>query len=198
MCKPKSPREPTPTPSPAAAQPCPKCCCCVKSVSISNVQLFTVPPSVRGGAWVANGHQFDLTIQMDFCGGATGTSDCTLEWWESTNDPYYGNLPTTKGTDMYATLPTSGTFNPWNNRTPPCPGGGTLSVVIVDIPSLGNPPGVTKKRTLKFRIVVRSGTGCTCNLTSVTVTATQVLQMVNGTLVTGASSFKIGPSSQTP
>jgi hypothetical protein len=53
-------------------------------------------------------------------------------------------------------------------------------------------------RTLEFRLVVKSGTGCTCGHTSATATATQVLQMVNGSLVTAGTSFTIGPSSTTP
>ena len=43
-------------------------------------------------------------------------------------------------TDMYSLFPTSVTFGPWNSRTVPCPGGGALTVTIVDIPSLGALP----------------------------------------------------------
>lgn len=172
---------------------CPQCCGCVSSAAIGNVQSFTVPPIDRGGATVANGHSFDFVIQMAFTAGGGGgaAADCTLEWWERVDLPAVpGHAPNT-WTDMFALVPTSPTFNPWTGRVVPCPTGGNLTVTIVDIPSLGTPPGVTQTRTLEFRLVVNSGAGCTCAHTSATARARQALQMVNGSIVAAGTSFTI-------
>ena len=128
-------------------------------------------------------------MDFSFAAGTGGTSDCTFEWWEKVNLPALpGHAPNT-WTEMHAKYPTNIAFNPWNNRTIPCPGGGSLSITITDPPSLGSAPGQTITRTLEFRLVAKSGAGCSCGKTSVTVTAKQVLVMVNGALDTSASSF---------
>jgi hypothetical protein len=175
-------------------QPCPKCCCCVTSAAIANVRAFgaegfldpTPPPMT-----MHNGHAFDFRISMAFAAGASGTSDCTMEWWEKVNVPAISGHPPNAWTEMYALSPGSPTFGPWTNRVVPCPGGGTLNVTILDPPSLGTAPGRTITRTLQFRLVVRSGGGCTCANASKTATATQVLVMVNGVLDASASSFVV-------
>jgi hypothetical protein len=190
------------TPCGSTAQPCPaKCCCCVTNAVIENVRSFgaggfldpTPPPMT-----MYNGHAFDFRIEMTFAAGASGTSDCVLEWWEKTNRPYVAVMQQNTWTDMYSTYAQSPTLGPWVNRTVPCPGGGSLTVVILDPPSLGNAPGRTLTRTLEFRLVAKSGSGCSCAKTSATATATQVLVMVNGVLDASASSFTIGASSSTP
>ena len=184
------------TPAACTTAPCPpppKCCGCVTSVAIQNVRSFGHTPQSIGGGWVANGHAFDFVIQMSFVAGTNGRSDCVLEWWEKVNVPAVPGHPPNTWTDMYANFSTSPTFDPWNNRTIPCPGGGNLTVTIVDPPGLGHAPGVTQTRTLEFRLVVKSGAGCGCSKTSATATAKQVLVMVNGTLDTSASSFTVGP-----
>ena len=189
---------PSPSSRPAASSSagttvsCSKCCGCVNDAVIQNVQSFGSTPITRGGGVVANGHSFDFVITMAFtgCAGAA-TSDCTLEWWEKTNVPAIAGASATTWTDMFALVPTSPTFSPWANRVVPCPAGGDLSVTIVDVPSLGNPPGVTQTRTLEFRLTVKSGGGCTCGSASKTARATQVLQMVNGSLVATGTSFTI-------
>lgn len=196
----KTPAPPTATKPTKATQACPKCCCCVNSVSIGNVRFTAATPlPIPSASWTLyNGHAFDFTIQMGFCNGATGTADCTLEWWEKVNAGGIPGAPLNAWTDMYAQFTTSPTFAPWKNRTVPCPGGGSLTVMIVDVPQLGAQPGLTMTRNLEFRLVVRSGAGCTCTHTSATATATQVLTMVNGNLVTASCSFTIGPTSTTP
>jgi hypothetical protein len=158
---------------------------------IQNVQLFTTPPIVRGGGTVANGHSFDFVIDMTFTGGPGGTSDCTFEWWERVNLPAIPGHPPNVFTNMFVLAPTSPTFNPWNNRVVPCPAGGNLTVTIVDVPSLGTPPGVTQTRTLEFRLIVKSGGGCGCANGFLIAQATQVLTMVNGALVVDQCSFTI-------
>jgi hypothetical protein len=170
--------------------PCPNCCCCVTRVAIQNVQTFTTPPIFRGGTWVANGHSFDLVIDMNFAAGTGGTADCTIEWWEKTDVPYTPAMQADTWTDMYSLFPTSVTFGPWNSRTVPCPGGGALTVTIVDIPSLGAlPPGSSQSRTLKFRIMIKSGGGCGCANGCLMAKAEQVLTSVNGALVPADCSF---------
>lgn len=193
--KPDSPPSSAPTagtPAACTTGTCPKCCCCVTSAVIENVHAFgaagyvdPTPPPMR----MYNGHIFDFRIEMTFAAGSSGTSDCALEWWEKVNIPAIpGHQPNT-WTDMYAFYSQSPTLGPWVNRTIPCPNGGSTTVVIHDPPSLGNAPGQTLTRTLEFRLVAKSGSGCSCGKTSVTVTAKQVLVMVNGTLDTSASSF---------
>lgn len=181
--------------SPAAPTtvPCPhcNCCCCVTSAAIQNARSGGVRPGNLG-------HSFDFVIGMDFAAGSAGRSDCALEWWERTNVPYTTGMAANTWTNMFALVPTSPTFGPWNNRVVPCPAGGSLSVTIVDIPSLASRPGRNVTRTLEFRLTVTSGGGCSCSYTSATARATQVLQMVNGALVADGSSFTIGESSTTP
>jgi hypothetical protein len=184
----------------AISRPCPKCNCCVTVATIESVRSFgpegLVSPNT--GSMLHNGHIFDFRIEMTFSAGSSGTSDCVMEWWEKVNIPAIpGHTPDT-WTDMYALYSQSPTLAPWVNRTVPCPGGGTSTVVIHDPPSLGNAPGRTITRTLEFRLVAKSGTGCPCATTSATATAVQVLVMVNGRLDTAASSFTVGPSSSTP
>lgn len=189
------------TPAVCATAPCPlasKCCCCVSSIAIQNVRSVGNTPQFIAGTWIANGHAFDLVIQMTFAAGSSGSSNCSFQWWERVNIPAISGHPPNSWTDMFALVPTSPTFDPWNNRIIPCPGGGNLTVTVVDIPSLGSAPGVTQTRTLEFRLVVKSGAGCACGFATSTATATEVLQMVNGTLVAAGTSFVIGPSSTTP
>ena len=190
------------TPTNCTSSTCPPCCCCVTSAVIENVRNFGPEGfgtgTYYGGIVASNGHAFDFRIQMTFAAGATGRSDCVMEWWERVNLPAITGHTAGTWTDMLALVPNSPTFGPWGSRVTPCPGGGNLTVTITDPPSLGNAPGRTQTRTLEFRLVVRSSGGCGCGLTSATATATQVLVMVNGVLDTNASSFTIGPSSTTP
>jgi outer membrane protein OmpA-like peptidoglycan-associated protein len=188
------------SPCNSTTPPPPKCCCCVTSAQIENVQPFGAEGLVspNTGSMLYNGHIFDFRIEMTFAAGSSGTSDCVMEWWEKTNIPAIpGHQPNT-WTDMYALYSASPTLKPWVRRTIPCPGGGPTTVVIHDPPSLGNVPGRTITRTLEFRLVAKSGTACACGITSATATATQVLQMVDGSLVAAGTSFTIGPSSKTP
>jgi hypothetical protein len=181
------------TPAACTTGTCPKCCCCVTSAAIGNVRSFSgatgfVSPNT--GLTLYNGHAFDFVIEMNFAGGSGGSSDCALEWWEKVNLPAHTTHPAGKWTEMTTVgSPGSPTFRPWDRRVIPCPAGGNLTVTITDPPSLGNPPGITQTRTLEFRLVVKSGAGCSCSKTSVTATAKQVLVMINGTLDTSASSF---------
>lgn len=160
------------TPVGCTTTTCPKCCGCVASATISNITSYN-----DGSRF---GHNFDFTIQMDFAAGTGGVQDCTLEWWEKTNIPAVPGAVADAWTELYAVYSVSPTFDPWKNRTVPCPGGGHLSVTITDVPGLGIRPGRTARRTLQFRLVAKSGTGCSCANSSQTATATQVLEIVNG------------------
>ena len=179
---------------------CPPCCCCVTSVSIGNIRPFfgTIFNDPNDGTPYINGHAFDFVMNFSFATGSGGCSDCTFEWWEKVNLPAISGHPPNTWTNMMTIAANSPTFYPWAKRTIPCPGGGSLTVTITDIPSLGNPPGSTQTRTLECRLVAKSGSGCGSGTTSATATATQVLVMVTGTLEASASSFTIGPSSTTP
>src|SRR5438132_14209395 len=106
--------------SSGSSVPCPNCCGCVTGAVIQNVQFFTTPPITRGGATVANGHSFDFVISMSFTAGTGGTVDCTFEWWEKVDVPAIAGHSANTWTDMFAFVPTSPTFDPWNNRVVSC------------------------------------------------------------------------------
>lgn len=153
---------------PSCTSPSCDCCCCVTSLAIQNINRIDTAAKM--------GHSFDLAIGLSYTGTAT-KQRCNLEWWEKTDVPALtGHAPNT-WTDMYSQFSQSPTFDPWRNRSEPCPGTG--NVTINDPPALGRRPGRTVTRTLEFRLVVNSGSGCTCGHGSLQVTATQVLVMVN-------------------
>jgi hypothetical protein len=157
------------------------CPCCADSISIGNISKIDTPTRM--------GHNFDVTFGLTYpASGLSGS--CRLEWWEKTNVPYVAVMSPGTWTNMFAKLPTSPTFAPWNNRTETC--GSTQGPIITDVPSLGITPGRTVKRTLEFRIVVNSGpprSDSGCANADQQVTATQVLVMTGGVPDWGASSF---------
>ncbi len=175
-----------------------KCCGCVTSVAIENVResvdgsIQTAMYSGTAFRW-ANGHEFDLRIELSYTAGTDGVSDCKLEWFESTNHPpaFYLDKTTNKYIDVASSgNPNSMLFTPWKNRKIPCPKGGNVTVVLHDVPSLGGAPGMTMSRKLGFKLVVSSGAGCACAATSAQVTALQKLRMVNGKIT--SASFDVG------
>ena len=188
----------TPAASPTASCPSSCCCCCVTNATIGNVRQFygtTGFVSPNTGSTLYNGHAFDFTMTFSFAAGSGGTADCTCEWWEQVNLPAHSTHPANTWTEMMTVgSPGSLTFGPWDRRTVPCPAGGNLTVTITDPPSLGNAPGRTLTRTLRFRLIAKSGPGCTCGTSCKMATATQVLTMVNGNIDAAASSFTIGPT----
>lgn len=158
------------------------CYCCVSSVAIKNISRIDNATHM--------GHSFDFEIKMARATeyGPRLEPECTLEWWERTNVPAIpGHAPNT-WTDMFKLLPTSPTFNPWNNRSAVCNTNST--VAINDPPALGKRPGRTVTRTLEFDLKVKSGPGGTCASSEKSATATQVLTMVNGAPDWASSSFR--------
>ncbi len=146
--------------------------CCAEKIEIKNIKKLD-----NKSHW---GHEFDAVIDLKYLDGKGETADCQLIWNETTDLPAIpGHKPNEK-TDMYSLYPQSPTFAPWKNRTKPTPG--SEQVVIHDPPALGKRPGRNATRTLKFEIIVKSGKakGCSCDKESVTVTATQYLEMKNG------------------
>ena len=125
------------------------------------------------------GHSFDFEISMAWSTkhGPRLEPECTLEWWEKTNVPAISGHTANTWTDMFRLLPTSPTFDPWNNRSTACDTNST--VTINDPPALGKRPGRTVTRTLEFDLKVKSGPGGTCANSEKSATATQVLTMVN-------------------
>jgi hypothetical protein len=183
-----------PSPPNIVTTPC-NCCCCVTSATIENVHAFGAAGMVspNTGRMLSNGHIFDFRIERTFTAGTSGTADCVMEWWEKVNIPAIPGHTANTWIDMYAFYSGSPTLAPWVNRSVPCPAGGSTTVVIRDPPSLGSAPGVTQTRTLRFRLRVKSGTGCSCGTTRATARATQVLEMINGTLSPPpATRFTIG------
>lgn len=157
------------------------CPCCADAIAINNITRIDTATRM--------GHSFDVDISLSYpASGPQGS--CTLEWWEKTNVPAIPGHPPNTWTDMFALLPTSPTFNPWNNRSERC--ATSSPVTINDPPALGRRPGRTVTRTLEFRIVVNSmppSSDSGCAAASQQVTAKQVLTMVNGAPDWAASSF---------
>jgi hypothetical protein len=181
---PAVPTPPVPTPAQPTSTPATTSCdCCVDDVAISNVNRIDNATHM--------GHSFDVNIALQYpaslTSGPGGLRPCTLEWWEKTNVPAIpGHAPNT-WTDMYALLPTSPTFAPWNNRGGRCET--SQGVTITDPPSLGKRPGRTVTRKLEFDIKVFSARGAGCTNASRNATATQVLKMVSGAADWSGSSF---------
>ena len=157
------------------------CYCCISSVAISNVSRIDTATRM--------GHSFDFEIRTSRSTqhGPRLGPECTLEWWERTNVPYTSGMTANTWTDMFRLVPTSPTFNPWNNRPTACDTAST--VTINDPPTLGRRPGRTVTRTLEFDLKVKSGPGGTCANAEQSATATQVLSMVNGAPDWASSSF---------
>ncbi|HEX2057908.1 MAG TPA: DUF4157 domain-containing protein [Actinomycetota bacterium] len=157
------------------------CYCCISSVAITNVSRIDTATRM--------GHSFDFEIRTGRTTqhGPRLEPECTLEWWERTNVPYTSGMAANTWTDMFRLVPTSPTFNPWNNRPTACDTAST--VTINDPPSLGRRPGRTVTRTLEFNLKVKSGPGGSCTNAEQSATATQVLSMVNGAPDWASSSF---------
>ena len=153
------------------------CCCCVTSLVIQNVSRIDTAAQM--------GHSFNTVIALAYTGNATKKS-CAFEWWEKTNVPAIPGHQANVWTDMFQ-LMGGGSFGAWTGRSEPCPGNET--VTDTDPPALGRRPGRTVTRTLEFRVVVRSGAGCSCANGSLQVTAKQILVMVNGAPDWANSSF---------
>jgi hypothetical protein len=168
------------TAPPAGNTPAPKKCeCGVTSATITNATMFD-----NGRQF---GHRFDFVSTMTYTAGTAGRCDCTLEWWERTNVPAVPGHRPNVWQELYSHYSVSPTFDPWKNRAIPCPGGGTLTVTIMDPPALGIRPGRTVTRTLEFRLVIKE---CAARgTTSVSATARQVLVMINGQPQPSQSSF---------
>ena len=144
-------------------QRCKKCCCCVNDVHIENINNYT-----QGQLY---GHRFDLIAELEHKNSdRDGMRDCRLKWEEKTNRIYHHTMIVNKWNDMFALLPTSPTFDPWRNRTKPCPGKETVTINDPPAASVNLPA-----RTLDFRITVESAADCSCTSASKTVTAKQVL-----------------------
>ena len=153
------------------------CCCCADGIKIQNI--------IRIDTATHMGHSFDTVIDLSYV-LAKQSSDCTFEWWEKTNVPAVAGHPANQWTEMYG-LMQGDSFDSWNSRTKPCPGKET--VVDTDPARLARLPGRTVTRTLEIKVVVKSSPGCPCASASQTVTAKQVLVMVNGNPDWKGSSF---------
>jgi hypothetical protein len=123
------------------------------------------------------GHSFNTIIDLVYT-GADPKRSCSLQWFERTDVPYVAGMAANTWTDMTQIPRTASSFSgTWGARKEPCPGSET--VTDFDPPSIAKRPGRTVMRTLEFRIVVNSGSGCTCGSSQLQVTATQVLAMDN-------------------
>jgi hypothetical protein len=164
------------SPAGCTTEPC-ECCCCVTSLAIQNINRIDNASHM--------GHSFDTVIGLTYTGTGTKKS-CTFEWWEKTNVPAITGHQANVWTDMFQ-LMGGASFGSWTGRREPCPGSET--VTDTDPPALGRTPGRTVTRTLEFRVVVKSGAGCSCGNASMQVTAKQVLVMVNAAPDWASSSF---------
>ncbi len=159
------------------------CCCCVESISIDDVHKvdgLTLPfpyPPFPGENGIL-GHKFDANIQLSYK-RSDEAGDCTLKWFETTNEPYFPGMIPHREIDVFEHYPgprePGGTFFPWIDRKKPCPG--NESVTLHDQPQMGK--GFDNKKTferyLLIRIVVESSPNCDCKSNKVWITARQVL-----------------------
>ena len=156
------------------------CCCCVEDVKIQNVKATgRGTPNPTPGLF---GHSFDTVIDLEYKVSII-FADCTLEWWEKTNNPpdwQRRAVPPIKPdewNDLYAHPVTKPSFaNSWDARKKPCPGKET--VIDTDPPSLQDRG--THQRTLYFEIRVESAPSCDCTWDFITVFATQILEIKDG------------------
>ena len=159
------------------------CCCCAESISIDNVQkvdrlTFPYPfPQFPGDNGIL-GHEFDANIQL-FYKVSDKAGDCTLKWFETTNEHYFDAMSPNQEIDVFQHYPSArkpgGTFYRWTVRDKPCPG--PEKVPLHDQPQMGK--GFDNKKTferyLLIRIVVESSSNCDCESNQVWITARQVL-----------------------
>lgn len=143
-------------------------------LKIENVQ------EIDNQTWL--GHQFDTVMSMYYrqIGAGEREGDCKLEWWELTNIPYLRGMAEDVWKNIFRDYPQSPTFDPWRNRSKPCPGRDPNRIVITDPPSLAKRRGRNAKRYLCFRIIIRSTPGCRCRYSYLMVTAKQWIRMING------------------
>jgi hypothetical protein len=159
-----------------------ECYCCISSAAIRNISQIDTATQM--------GHRFDLEIGMERSTdyGPRLEPDCTLEWWEKTNEPYVDGMAPNTWTNMAQLLAVSPAFTPWKNRSPACDTYST--VTLTDSPKLAKGTGRTVTRTLEFDLKVTSGPGADCTESEQNATATQVLAMVNAAPDWANSSFK--------
>jgi len=163
---------------------CAKCCCCAVGISIKNIiRKDTNGITIDGeffplGEW---GTKFDVDISLQYRESfVSGDGDCTLQWFEKTDRPYFDPMVKDEWIDVFPNLPGAsklgGTFYPWTKRKKPCPGGET--VILHDEPQVGKQ--IDRQRTMFFHIIVTSAKYCVCPQSSVSLTARQNLKVRNG------------------
>jgi hypothetical protein len=165
------------------------CCCCVVALETPDN-----PPKIsREGEM---GHEFTVTAQLDYPGNAGSTEDCTLEWWEKANISVGMEIPRREHWfDQYDRFPDSALFGDWNNRDKPC--AGSEPARIPDTPKFSLRGGRTIHRVVFFTIRVTSAKGCMCAVSSITISAVQVLVANGGIPDWGSSEFRITSRSST-
>ena len=164
------------------------CCCCVESLDLSD--FWWQPWETEGYHMV--GHFFRPVVKLKYAGAGSHRS-CTLEWWEKTNLPY--NLVLQPNTWTRITDKKAGSIEKWVQQVKePCPGAETIQ--LFDPPSLAEGGNRTVTRVLEFRIVVNSGTGCTCGNGKLLGTARQTLVMEKGKVIQAKSKFEVPNTSR--
>ncbi len=160
-----------------------KCkCCCAESISAVNLQQGTmVQERVRGfNKQYQAGHFFTARVQLQYLDHDTNTGDCSLEWFEKSNIPFYPPQDPKypgkwRSTDMYALMLEEGRNTrigqAWNSHGPSRP-----LVFLPDRPSVNIMTGKgDTKRTLKIKIKVTSAKDCGCANKSVELEIEQKL-----------------------
>jgi RHS repeat-associated protein len=169
------------------------CCCCADNLLIGDVSIATgttgpIKPDLFG-------HKFEVEFSVKYIKDPKVRTDCTVQWWEKTNRPIPGtSTPPNRWTNMYpANEHNSNMFGDWMGRRKQCPGRDTGKFRDKPMSSTRAP-----KRTLFFAIRIKSGDGCPCGSSEITVYATQVLDTDgNGRITTWVFSRGI-PQSQLP
>jgi RHS repeat-associated protein len=154
-------------------------CECVQRVQLTNIRQYD-----EGRMF---GHKCDVVITIEVKPAKDGaTHFALLDWSEKDNPDQYGaewarvnpKYKPKEWNNMWSLFSDSPTFTPWYDRTLPVPTT-TTTVTITDDPvcNLGD-----LKRTLDFRITVKSpeSPDCDCDIPSITRTAEQVLASTRG------------------
>lgn len=122
------------------------------------------------------GHRLVTSFTMSNKMVQKGTGKpCEIEWWEYTNDPYINGINENTWVDLTKIDTATSYFS-----FPSYISGGQIN--DIDEPALD--PKIrqngTGSRTLHFKIVLKSGKGCTCEKPEVVRKATQFLKWNNG------------------
>jgi len=145
------------------------CCCCAEDLIIQDVAR--VSGRMARTRVDTFGHKFSVRFRVKYIKDPVSRTDCSVQWWEKTNRPNKPQIPADTWVDRFHdNAHNSNMFGDWFGRKKQCPGNDPG--YFRDEPRM---PMTASMRTLFFAIRIKSGEGCPCNSSEITVYATQVL-----------------------